>query len=610
MLFLSLAASFAAAAEPVVSNAADGATTNVMRHNFTIEMVDAQIYNPWRGAADAVRLRAYRGDGIASSDLVAPTLRARPGETIEVTVDNRLPACVEADVCYNGTNIHTHGLWISPSGNSDNVMLDIKPGEQFHWQFDIDPHHPAGTFWYHPHGHGNTMVQVGSGMAGALIIDGDRRPTMEEPGDLDILLRDQDGAFRERLFVFQQINYFCFDENGRPKFRPEDQRETPQMALVCEDGDVGEFRSKYQDGDWANIGRFTSINGEVQPVLDAGKAGRFERWRMIHAGVRERVLVRLQKLDEDAPDFRSVSGAAVADYAETYCTGEPLPMWQVAIDGLARSEVMPANEAVLYGGTRTDFITYFPAGGRYCVVHGTRGGERENPDARSRILAMLDISAAEGTEENGASDSGALLVKTMIAAAEAALPGADHGEVREKVVADLKDGMKLSSFVWHDTITREELTGVREATLNILDVGNFLHFQMNGRPFDHDRIDYNLPLGGVEQWHVASLLGTHPLHIHVNPFQLLGVLDGLGRNVSDPTSEAFDPDYAGLANQWMDTIVLKGGHRAFFRTRYQKFTGNFVTHCHIMFHGDSGMMMQLRIYDPEHDELTELAAAH
>jgi FtsP/CotA-like multicopper oxidase with cupredoxin domain len=35
--------------------------------------------------------------------------------------------------------------------------------------------------------------------------------------------------------------------------------------------------------------------------------------------------------------------------------------------------------------------------------------------------------------------------------------------------------------------------------------------------------------------------------------------------------------------------------RVAFRTRYERFTGDFVIHCHIMFHGDHGMMQNLRI---------------
>ena len=65
---------------------------------------------------------------------------------------------------------------------------------------------------------------------------------------------------------------------------------------------------------------------------------------------------------------------------------------------------------------------------------------------------------------------------------------------------------------------------------------------------------------------------------------------------------AFDPDYAGVLNEWKDTVMLKQDLRVAVRTRYERFTGDFVTHCHIMFHGDHGMMLNLRIYGPKQPE--------
>lgn len=591
-----------AAAALLLGSSEPAESPPTQQQNFWIGMEEAEIFNPWTGKNDRVRLRAYRGDGIGSDDLIAPTLRVRPGERLNVHVDNKLPACDNPDACYNSTNIHTHGLWISPSGNSDNVMLEVQPGESFDWQFDIDEHHPAGTFWYHPHAHGNTFVQVGSGMAGALIIDGDRAPTETSPGDIDILLKDEDDPFQERIFMFQQIHYACFKDDGKIKFARGDD-DTSAYMLVCDEGDVGEIRGPRPDGEWSDIGRFTSINGKVQPLLTGGRAGRFERWRMVHAGVRERVLVRLFKLADDAPDFQTVPGRQQADYIAQYCQGDPVPMWQVAIDGLTRSEVRPATEAVLYGGTRLDFVTRFETAGRYCVIHGIRDGD--DPRSKPRVLAMLDVDGA--VEGQGDLPS---LADTMIAAAERTMPEAAQQEIRDKVIADLRDGLKLPSFVWHKTITDEEIKGTREATVNILVGPDDVSFQVNGRPFDHDRVDFALPLGSAEQWHAASLNGRHPLHIHVNPFQLVAVMDGSRRDVLDPEGEAYDPDYAGLAGQWMDTILLKDAHRAIFRTRYEKFTGDFVTHCHIMYHGDHGMMMHLRIYDPALGEASASGSHH
>src|SRR5207302_507082 len=104
------------------------------------------------------------------------------------------PANIDEPHCFNGTNLHAHGLWVSPTGNSDNVLISINPQVSFDYQYDIPPDHPSGTFWYHSHRHGSTALQVSSGMAGALIVRGNRLPTAQSNGDIDTLLKKHDGT--------------------------------------------------------------------------------------------------------------------------------------------------------------------------------------------------------------------------------------------------------------------------------------------------------------------------------------------------------------------------------------------------------------------------------
>ena len=42
----------------------------------------------------------------------------------------------------------------------DNVFVDVLPGEEYIYQYEIEADHPAGTYWYHAHLHGATMFQV------------------------------------------------------------------------------------------------------------------------------------------------------------------------------------------------------------------------------------------------------------------------------------------------------------------------------------------------------------------------------------------------------------------------------------------------------------------
>lgn len=578
-------------------------------YNFRIQMERGEIYNPWTRSNDRVDLRSFVGTGTRDGDFIAPEIRVRPGQKLKVNLDNRLPACPQgpgAPTCSNDTNLHTHGLWISPSGHSDNVMISIRPGEQFQYEYDIPADHPAGTFWYHPHSHGSGNVQISSGMAGALIVTGDRAPTLTRPGDIDILLRDRFGRFAERTLLFQQIDYGCFDAEG--KLKGVKDKDIYVRPWVCAPGDIGRIDSDDQDWGWRYNGRFPSINGQVQPVLKGAVAGRFERWRLISSTTGEGVRMSLYRLAADAPDLRTVPAADQQAWRERYCQGEPLPMWHIASDGLTRAQMRETREGIVFAGERADFLTRFPTAGRYCVVNISRTTSTATPTNPSKMLSVVEVG--ESTAAPAPGDPGALLRDQLIAAAERALSGEGQAEIRQAVIANLKDGLKTPAFAWHHAVRDEEIGEVREFLFSEIDTPRGPLFHINGRSFEHGRIDLTLPLGGVEEWRITSVTGGHAFHVHVNPFLVMAVLDREGRSVTDPASPAYDLDYAGVDGQWRDTLNIKKGLNAIVRTRFERFTGDFMLHCHILFHGDHGMTQHVRIVDPAHPETPEAPTHH
>jgi len=340
------------------------------------------------------------------------------------------------------------------------------------------------------------------------------------------------------------------------------------------------------------------INGKVESQLASATVGAFERWRLVNAGTGEAIHMRLYRLDPAAPPLRSVKASNQSAWRERFCTGSPLPMWQMAMDGLTRSAIRKTDEAVLFPGERTDMIVRLPRAGLYCIVNDTRGNDPTglNP---SRMLAIVGAKGRETTDTDG----DALLQSTLIHSAEKALRGAEQSATLATVVADLHDQLKLSSFTWHKSIPVSEVTHYREVVIDIIGDGDAARFMINGKSFDDDRVDEVLPLGKAEEWQAISLNEDHPLHIHVNPFQVAAVEDSAGRDVTDPKSPAFDPDYAGMKGEWKDTIVVKKDLRVTFRTRYERFTGDFLMHCHISYHGDHGMMEHLRIVAEADDSM-------
>ncbi len=120
-----------------------------------------------------------------------PTLRARPGERIELELVNRLT---------KPTNLHFHGLHVSPGGESDNIFRMVNPGETAQYVLEIPLDHPTGTFWYHPHQHHLALEQVFGGMSGVIVIDGLQE---QFPPDLQ--------GIDEHLFALKD---FQLDEDG------------------------------------------------------------------------------------------------------------------------------------------------------------------------------------------------------------------------------------------------------------------------------------------------------------------------------------------------------------------------------------------------------------
>src|SRR5882672_7818644 len=222
--------------------AARAAPSNRRDFDLTVAYTKNKIWNPATQRFDNVYLRSYTGEGVDSdAPYVAPVIDVRPGQTITMTLHNTLPAdpsCtahggnVNQPHCFNGTNLHSHGLWVSPSGNSDNVLLSINPGVDFEYIYNLPPDHPAGTFWYHSHRHGSTALQVSSGMAGALIVHGDRPPTPTTSGDIDVILKNADlTAMEDRTLVLQQIQYACLDAQGNIKVQTD--KDGNVIAWIC-----------------------------------------------------------------------------------------------------------------------------------------------------------------------------------------------------------------------------------------------------------------------------------------------------------------------------------------------------------------------------------------
>jgi len=127
-----------------------------------------------------------------------PVIRVAPGETLKLAYDNKMSAnsseeCIYS-LCMNMTNLHFHGLHVSPNSPQDDVLtMMAMPGQSLYYAVDVPADQPPGLYWYHTHPHGESYQQSLDGMSGAIVIDGIERYAPEVRGMRErvLILRDE-----------------------------------------------------------------------------------------------------------------------------------------------------------------------------------------------------------------------------------------------------------------------------------------------------------------------------------------------------------------------------------------------------------------------------------
>ncbi|PYP65387.1 MAG: hypothetical protein DMD36_19510, partial [Gemmatimonadetes bacterium] len=149
----------------------------VASHNGVLELTLTAARGPVQVGGRRVIAEAFNGS------YFPPTLRVRPGDAVRLRLVNELEET---------TNLHMHGLSVSPLGNADNVFLHVAPGGAQDYEIRIPATHAPGLYWYHPHPHGRSDEQVRNGMSGALIVEGllDPFPELRVLHEHVLLLKD------------------------------------------------------------------------------------------------------------------------------------------------------------------------------------------------------------------------------------------------------------------------------------------------------------------------------------------------------------------------------------------------------------------------------------
>lgn len=125
---------------------------------------------------------------------INPTLFARSGETLDVTLHNRLG---------DDTTIHWHGLSVDER-NDGGGLHPVRHGEQFQYSFPI--RNRSGLYWYHAHPHSQTGMQVHKGLAGMIVVEDDEELQLQNAlqtkwgeNDVALLIGDKQIGLRNKI---------------------------------------------------------------------------------------------------------------------------------------------------------------------------------------------------------------------------------------------------------------------------------------------------------------------------------------------------------------------------------------------------------------------------
>jgi FtsP/CotA-like multicopper oxidase with cupredoxin domain len=520
-----------------------------LRSHDGVLQLDLSIHD-YQERDGSVRYCYLLADGAQS-----PTLRLHPGDLLILHLKNDLvefetgaramsmsmaPHRTASDPCRSAamtavsTNLHFHGLTVPPVCHQDEVLkTSIQPGEPpFEYRFRIPFDEPPGLYWYHPHIHGFSKVEVLGGASGALIVEGIERanPALAGLHERVLVIRDQD----------------LLNPNAPPaKSEPV----VPKMFID-------------RDGDAANNGtgfgtpaKDLSINYVPVPFPDYPPAritmrpGERQLWRVLNA-----------------------SAITYLNLAVLY-RGTPQRLGVVAIDGVPlhyggspASPVVWVDHVGVPPGARVEFIIEGPLTGTPGLlvtrtVDTGQGGENDP----NRALASI-------TAANDAPEPQSILPLDAKPLPSPGLPWI--GDTQPVRVRKLYFSEKLSNP-----------NDPNSATTFYLTVDG-----QNPRPFDPSSSvpDIVTHQGDVEDWIIENRSAElHAFHIHQLHFELV---DWLGVPVHEPfvRDTVNVPYYKGRMLEYPRVRL-----RMDFRD--PNAVGTFVYHCHLLEHEDGGMMGTIRV---------------
>jgi len=451
-----------------------------------------------------------------------------------------------ADPCTRGlmtptsTNLHFHGLTIPPVCHQDDVLkTSIQPSDPpFEYRFRIPQNEPPGLYWYHPHIHGFSKLEVLGGASGALIVEGIERANKAVAGlpERVIVIRDQD----------------LLNPNAPPS---KSEPVVPRM-LIDRDGDAANNGTGF-----GKPAKDLSINFVPIPYPDYPPA-----------------VIEMRPEEQQLWRVLNASGITYLNL-EVLFGHTPQKLGIVALDGV------PLNQSGLGGLSETigDFVDLqthlgVPPGGRVEFI--VKGPPLGTP--------ALFVTRTVDTGAGGENDPNRMIAKIAVSK--------DAPEPQSTLAASPKP-LPPSPMPWLGSVipvrTRKLYFSEKLLDPNNPNSATEFYLTVDGHtPVAFDPKsgvpDIVAKQGTVEDWIIENRSNElHAFHIHQLHFMLI---EYQGKVVNEPflRDTINVPYFNGRALEYPSVRL-----RMDFRD--PNTVGDFVYHCHLLEHEDGGMMGLIRV---------------
>jgi FtsP/CotA-like multicopper oxidase with cupredoxin domain len=538
------------------------------------------------------------------------------------------------------TNLHVHGLFVSPQPCSDEVLAStIYPAnwgagtgtlapcqsgpDELSYTYQLPANQPAGAYWYHTHRHGQAEHETQMGLVGAIVV--------EDAGDA---WRQSIGVTDQVLLVTDVPNPACLvGPNCDAKLPPKRSGQTRRQDIwgkAVASPSPSAAPPQPSAGEILPFSRVDQVHQAGECAYQAtGPAGGVELWTLLLNGAEvpegqdgafppDSELLTTSMQPGQRQIYRLVNASANSFVAPELVLSENgvdtiLPLEVFARDGVGLADAKGNRRFGYYNVAQSQLIVP-PAGRVEFVVHAPPLGAKLYvqssqvfPGCGGNLYParrLLLVTSAGSPVNPGDPHDADLLENTPSLAPYLSTLGTVATVHRTFTLAEYGRGFTYSVTKWPRQVPGSGDYDPTQTDFYITEIasddGEVDPNKVAMKPFvmNNATPEVVVHLHGqqsvTEEWTIEnSTLEIHAFHMHQIHFQDITTIDG-----SPDQTPLLDTITVPAAPLIGDVATGQPGAPGYVKLRMTFTTadiGEFVYHCHILEHEDNGMMGKVRV---------------